>query len=331
MSVDFLVPRSASSATRKTRRRFMCDLLSERPTTGLITGDRIVVLEDGHQYQWAAGWTDLGAVLGGGGREVLTASRDYYVRTDGSDSNDGSADDAGHAFATVQYALDLVRDTIDFACSSNVVTIHVADGDYSAQNIFLFSMTNPQPGGWPSVFIAGNTADPSLVVFGSVGVAGTNTKLECDGLTVSGSLSATDGAMLFANDVKLTNAYGGAIAANNRGFVGVGGACELASSASSGTTFIDAYNHGIVSFGPSTFDITASYAIVTLGFIYFRWGGIVQYWPGTVTGVSNISGRKYRGYAMGMLSTNGIAPSSVPGTVAGDVDTGAVAEQLIYP
>ena len=58
-------------------------------------------------------------------REVLTANRTYYVRTDGSDSNDGSANDAAHAFLTIQKAIDSGATTVflpgSYALKSSIV------------------------------------------------------------------------------------------------------------------------------------------------------------------------------------------------------------------
>jgi len=55
---------------------------------------------------------------------------DYYVRTDGSDSNDGTADDAAHAWLTIQHAIDNVTagGTINVAAGTYIENIALVDG-----------------------------------------------------------------------------------------------------------------------------------------------------------------------------------------------------------
>ena len=91
----------------------------------------------------------------GGGRELLTANRTYYVRTDGNNSNDGLANTSGGAFLTIQKAVDVVSGTVD--TGGYTVTIQVADGTY-AEAVVLKQFV-----GGGKVVIQGNTTTPGNV------------------------------------------------------------------------------------------------------------------------------------------------------------------------
>lgn len=54
-----------------------------------------------------------------------TGNITYYVRTDGSNTNDGSANDSTHAFLTIQHAIDMIPQIVN-----HTVTINVAQGTY---------------------------------------------------------------------------------------------------------------------------------------------------------------------------------------------------------
>ena len=61
-------------------------------------------------------------------REVLTANRTYYVRTDGSNANNGLSNASGGAFLTIQKAIDVIA-ALDLSIYN--ITIQIADGTYT--------------------------------------------------------------------------------------------------------------------------------------------------------------------------------------------------------
>lgn len=91
-------------------------------------------------------------------REVLTAARTYYVRTDGNDSNTGLVDSAGGAFLTYAKA-KAVAQTIDI--NGQVLTIQMGAGTWTSP-IILFDVV----GYWGvgSCLLVGDTAAPTNVV-----------------------------------------------------------------------------------------------------------------------------------------------------------------------
>lgn len=108
-------------------------------------------------------WANLKAtvlsylVAGGFIRDRLTASRTYYVDvTNGSDSNDGLASGAGHAFQTIQKAADVIA---GLDINTHNVTVNVADGTYTAGA----SVLGPWLGSGSVTFV-GNTTTPANVI-----------------------------------------------------------------------------------------------------------------------------------------------------------------------
>jgi hypothetical protein len=91
------------------------------------------------------------------GREVLSANRTYYVRTDGSDSNTGLSNTAGAAFLTIQKAYNVIL-TLDL--SGYTATIKLGNtGTWTAG----LSITKAITGGG-AVELEGDTTTPSNTV-----------------------------------------------------------------------------------------------------------------------------------------------------------------------
>lgn len=98
-------------------------------------------------------------------RELLTADRTYYVRTDGSDSNNGLSNTSGGAFLTLQKAIDTVA-SIDISIFN--VTIQLASGTYSSGSAATYLKSIIGSG---AVTIIGDIITPSNVVITSSATA----------------------------------------------------------------------------------------------------------------------------------------------------------------
>src|SRR5581483_8566579 len=93
-------------------------------------------------------------------RDILTTNRTYYVRTDGSDTNDGLTNNAAGAFLTLQKAADTIHDTLDLAGYG--VTVQVGTGSYNSG----FRLDGGCVGvrNQSSIQVFGDTATPSNIV-----------------------------------------------------------------------------------------------------------------------------------------------------------------------
>jgi hypothetical protein len=131
--------------------------------------------------------------------ERLTGNLNLYVRTDGSDSNDGLANTSGGAFLTIQAA---VNKAYTYDLNGNTLTINIADGTYSG----TVACSGPFKGG--IVRINGNSGTPANVVLSSgAGVALTASNY-CN-LQIRGvKLQATSGVCMFANTYATLSLYG---------------------------------------------------------------------------------------------------------------------------
>lgn len=134
-------------------------------------------------------------------RERLTGDRTYYVRTDGSDSNNGLSNTSGGAFLTIQKAIDVVFGELDIGIYN--VTIKVADGTYTTASVAKGVLT-----GTGSVVIQGNSSTPSNVVLN---------------VSTGAVFTSSYGSVVTLKDMKITGTATYGVLATKRGSINFSG------------------------------------------------------------------------------------------------------------
>lgn len=256
------------------------------------------------------------------GRELLTANRTYYVRTNGSDSNNGLANTSGGAFLTIQKAIDVAA-SLDLGIYN--VTISVADGTYS-QALNLKTTV-----GAGSVALVGNNTTWSNVKLNNAGSGNQFT------LNVPGNWSIS------GFQLDKTGGSGSAIVANGSGasiivdkvifgtgwryhfycsFYGKINASSRSYSVADGETCHYVCDGGYLEISNATVTFLANVTF-SLSFAYSDNTGLLRGNPPTFNlGAFTVTGRRYRANGNSVMNTFGGGPNVFPGTIAGDFSTG---------
>lgn len=258
-------------------------------------------------------WIDFTAAQAKTVREALTANRTYYVRTDGSDSNNGLANTAGGAFLTIQKAVDVVCNTLSLR--GFAVTIQVADGTYTGATIL-----RPLPD-YGSITIQGNAATPSNVVISTTAARCFTANQRCEytikdmtlqTATTGGCLVASQSGIISFSNIVFGACAGAHMEASAGGRVIATGNYTVTGSAQD---HFYAVSLGVVAVSAKTITITGTPAFAS-GFAFAADGGLCAISTNTYSG--SATGKYYD------VSRNGVIGSWVqlPGNAAGTTATG---------
>lgn len=288
-------------------------------TTPLGGGELVEIVQSGVSKKVAASYL-AGAASA---RERLTGNRSYYVRSDGSDSNDGLANTSGGAFLTIQKAIDTVCGDLDL--STYNAYIYVGDATRTTGIVLKRYVSS---GG--VILIVGNSATPANCVISTTSADCISTNdyaglYSIDGFKLNTTTAGT--ALLssgLASYVSLKNMDFGACAtahisvANNssvvvdsnysitggapwhfgtfsNGSVTVSGkTITLTGTPAFGTAFALAQTSSLIVANGNTFSGSATGARynVSLNAVAFTAGGGINYFPGNSAG-STATGGQY--------------------------------------
>ncbi len=249
-------------------------------------------------------------------REILTANRTYYVRTDGNDSNSGLANTSGGAFLTIHKALTVAA-ALD--CVTFNVTIQVDDGTHTEAVVL------PQMLGSGTFTLQGNVGTPANSIISATS-AGAITGTDAGSWSVNGFRlqTTTSGSGLLAfgrTSIKFQaidfgtvagphhmNAEGGGRIIASGGW-SISGNSTFSHMTSSNGGYIEAYSKTITLSGTRAF---STFAFATNASIN----------SGSLTFSGSATGTRYQATLNGVILTNGGGGSYFPGSLAGSVATG---------
>jgi hypothetical protein len=250
----------------------------------------------------------------------LLASSTFYIRPDGNDNNDGSANDAAHAFKTLAGALAYIRNR--YGVPGRPITFKLAAGTYA------FAQIGNIPAG---LTIEGDVANQGAYILegpGGMGVSGATVDLKGLTLSLTGvptQHTLTSGAN---GSVNLTNVtFGGVGQTTWSHILAAGGQVTVLGGANSVSFTSNARRAIHVSGGGGVYMATGSglyFSIANYNYndavVFATTGGTVELGNGSTSG--SAIGKRYRVDLNGVISTAGGGENFIPGSIAGTKDTG---------
>ncbi len=259
-----------------------------------------------------------------GARELLTAARTYYVRTDGVDTNTGLVNSATGAFLTIQNVIS----TLDLG--GYVATVQVADGTYT--------------GGMVAPYVTGGVVgDASVIVQGNSGTPG-NVIVSVTSLNAVLAYATTGGTIFKVKDMELRTTTGGScisaigptqlrfenirfgvcagahIYANSGALIWVSGNFSTVGNAVQ--HYVADHNscislNGYTDTYSGTLTFSSANAVASSGAVLAAEGATQ-----TVAGGGSVTATRYLAQINGAIVTGGAGANFFPGNVAGSSPTG---------
>lgn len=248
----------------------------------------------------------------------LAGDLTLYVRPDGSDNNDGSANTAAGAFLTIQAAITYA--TRRFFTAGYLITIQLADGNYAGFSV----VENTQC----RLLIRGNPGAPANVVItagaGLSGVLAMRTAtLSINGVTFTGGAngaSAVDRSLIELSNCRFGATANYQIFAQQSSTINVLTATDFfgsakASMVASSNSTVSASNLNLRYIGALTYSVAT---------VWGNNGSVIVDSSSFFGGGGTVTGARYQSDTGGLVYVNNGGPAFIIGSVNGSVFTGGI-------
>jgi hypothetical protein len=254
-------------------------------------------------------------------RIKLAGDTTYYVRTDGSDSNDGTANNAAHAWLTLQHAIDVIAE-IDIG--KWTVTLQIGDGTYTAGILFSGGINSSG-----MLVVNGNALNPENVIISTTSVSAVAAiknpqyPMQVQNLKVQTTTSGAginvsqQGHILWNNiifgacaEAQINAEYGSLAEATGNYFVSGNAPLHLSVGQSS-----------IIRVGARTITFSNNPAFSSR-FAQAFVLGLIEAYGMTFTNGNTVTGQRYYSGGNAVIYTGGGSSTYLPGNSAGLADTG---------
>jgi hypothetical protein len=250
-------------------------------------------------------------------REVLTADRTYYVRTDGSDSNDGLTDSSGGAFLTIQKAINTVA-ALDISTFS--VDIRLSAETYTGATIA--SVTAPWIGSG-TVTLKGSSGTILQATSVCVQVSGVGSRLRIDTLDLrssSNGIQAIAGGFIeFGSGLIFGQCSANHMRSNGPGSKIVTGSNSYTINGNAGVHF-NASPGGFIDGSTANVTLTGTPAF-SVAFCFSDRLGLATFLAASFSG--SATGPRYNVNSNAVINTSGGGANFFPGSTAGTDNSGA--------
>lgn len=260
-------------------------------------------------------------------RDMLTAARTYYVRPDGSNANNGLADNAGGAFLTIQKAIDVVA-SLDLSIYQVTVIVRPGGGG----NLHGGNLLKNYVGALAPIIVGDETTPGNVVVDGNGSSAfiSDNVRpwhirgMRIRATSAGSGFDASSGGIIYFQKIDFQTFNQGYAHMRASGAAIIAATGNYTISGDAGFHLLAVNNGYMANYLAGTVPLTGTLNF-SQGFAYANQGGVL-YTSGMTFNPAGatVTGPRYAPTSNGVIATGGGGANYFPGSIAGSISNGGI-------